>query len=83
VYPAKQHYIPREVWSGLLGRLLDELNAPSNGAPFRGSLIDEKMFSIDVKEWGMANLLKELRERRQPKISQEAQPAPLVQTQDL
>src|SRR5215469_4420991 len=33
VYPAKQHYIPRQVWSCLLGRLLDELNSPSGAAP--------------------------------------------------
>ena len=83
VYPAKQHYIPRQVWSCLLGRLLDQLNSPSNGAPFRGSLIYEKMFSIDVKEWGMEDLLKQLRDRREPKISQEAPALPLVPTQDL
>jgi hypothetical protein len=83
VYPAKQHFIPRQVWSCLLGRLVTELNSPSDEAPFRGSLIDEKMFAIDVKEWGMENLLKELRDRREPKISQETQALPLVQTQDL
>ena len=82
VYPAKQHYIPREVWTCLLGRLLDELNSPSAAAPFRGSLIDEKMFSIDVKEWGMENLLKQLRDRREPKIAEEMQ-TPLVQTPDI
>jgi len=30
---------------------------------FRGSLIDEKMFAIDVKEWGQRNMIDEYRER--------------------
>lgn len=68
VYPAKSDYIPREVWDDLLGRLRHELANPSSDAPFRGSLLDEKMFAIDVHEWGMENLLEENREHREPKI---------------
>jgi hypothetical protein len=69
VYPAKQHYVPREVWDDLLARLRHELDSPSTQPPFRGSLIDEKMFSIDVQEWGMENLLQEQRDQREPKIA--------------
>ena len=47
-----------------------------------GSLIDEKMFSIDMKEWGMENLLREQREHRQPKIEEGAGAAPLVKAED-
>ena len=31
---------------------------------FRGSLVDDKMFAIDVNEWGLENLMEEYRERR-------------------
>ncbi len=67
VYPAKQQFVPREVWDELLSRLRRSLDEPSSTA-FRGSLIDEKMFAIDVKEWGMEDLLYEQRRRRQPKM---------------
>ena len=33
------------------------------GANFRGSLIDDKMFAIDVAEWGRRNILEEYREK--------------------
>lgn len=56
-YPADWNYIPRQVWDNLLGRLQQELNSPNPRAHFRGSLIDENMFAIDVKEWGLANLI--------------------------
>ena len=73
VYPAKSNYIPREVWEDLLSRLRSELDDPGREAPFRGSLLDEKMFAIDVQEWGMENLLEENREQREPKIIAMAQ----------
>ncbi len=69
VYPAKSDYIPREVWDDLLSRLRHDLAHPSREAAFRGSLLDEKMFAIDVQEWGMENLLQEQREQREPKIT--------------
>jgi hypothetical protein len=68
VYPTKQHYVPREVWNDLLARLRSQLDSPSPQVSFRGSLIDEKMFAIDVQEWGLENLLQEKRELREPKI---------------
>jgi hypothetical protein len=79
VYPSKQHYVPREVWNDLLTRLNHELDSPSGTSPFRGSLIDEKMFAIDVKEWGMDNLLQQQREQREPKIDELPDAPPLVE----
>lgn len=69
VYPAKAHYIPRNVWDDMLGRLRNDLDHPRADAPFRGSLLDEKMFAIDVHEWGMADLLHANRQQREPKIT--------------
>lgn len=69
VYPAKAHYIPREIWDDLLSRLRKDLDNPRADAAFRGSLLDEKMFAIDVHEWGMENLLQQNRENREPKIA--------------
>ena len=72
VYPGCKDYVPREVWNDLLARFHSELDSPSREPGFRGSLIDEKMFAIDVKEWGMENLLEEQREQREPKITRSA-----------
>jgi hypothetical protein len=71
VYPAHDNYIPRSVWDDLLGRLRQELDHHNPTAHFRGSLIDEKMFAIDVHEWGMANLMEELRSLRDPSTGAE------------
>lgn len=54
----------------LLSQLCRELQSPPGSSPFRGSLIDDKMFAIDVREWGLENLLEENRNRRKPKISE-------------
>ncbi len=76
VYPAQQDYVPREVWDDLLMRFQRELESPSRGPAFRGSLIDDKMFAIDVEEWGMENLLDEQRDRRDGKIGEPDTPVP-------
>jgi predicted nucleotidyltransferase len=55
-YPAQSHYVPRALWDELLARLRKELDHPNARASFKGSLIDELMFAIDVTEWGMADL---------------------------
>jgi hypothetical protein len=57
VYPAYSHYVPAWVWQRLLVRFSNELTRPDPSAKFRGSLVDEKMFAIDVSEWGMADVL--------------------------
>lgn len=63
VYPAHTQYVPREIWDELLQRFKIELQHPNKNLQFRGSLIDEKMFAIDVEEWGKRNLIDEYQER--------------------
>ncbi len=82
VYPFKQDYVPRAVWDELLSRFQRQLASGSVNLPFRGSLIDEKMFAIDMKEWGMENLLKQQRESREPLIEGGADELPLVKAED-
>lgn len=57
VYPAHTQYVPGWVWRQLLVRFSNELKNPNPAAQFRGSLVDDKMFAIDVREWGMENAL--------------------------
>src|SRR5216684_2293496 len=62
VYPAASHFIPADIWEELLQRFKVELAHPNRSAEFRGSLIDDKMFSIDVYEWNKRNLMDEYRD---------------------
>ena len=64
IYPACTEYVPLELWNDLLTRYMALIAKTDCSARFRGSLIDEKMFAIDVKEWGMADILAEYRDRR-------------------
>ena len=64
VYPAQSSYVPQSLWRDLLERFSEEVNSPKTEARFRGSLIDDVMFAIDVDEWGMENILQENRARR-------------------
>ena len=57
VYPAHSEYVPAWVWQRLLVRFSNELTNRNPSAKFRGSLVDDKMFAIDVAEWGMENIL--------------------------
>ena len=68
VYPAQTHYVPKNVWQDLVARFQDVILHPAPAAKFRGSLIDDKMFAIDVKEWGLENLIQEYRGRRLQRI---------------
>ena len=47
---------------------MSSLLNPDPCARFRGSLVDENMFAIDVKEWGLDDLLSEYRACRARKI---------------
>lgn len=69
VYPAHTDYVPSFLWHDLLSRFKNQLAHPDPRARFRGSLIDENMFSIDLNEWGLDNILEEYRALRQPKIA--------------
>lgn len=68
VYPAQTHYVPAWVWTKLLRRFEEQVARPQPDAKFRGSLVDELMFAIDINEWDLANLLEETRQQRLEKI---------------
>jgi hypothetical protein len=68
IYPAHTHFVPLLVWTQLVNRLMFRLLNPDPAARFRGSLVDENMFAIDVKEWGLDDLLSEYRAFRAKKI---------------
>lgn len=61
VYPAHTHYVPQSLWTELLKKLTLALDNRDPKARFRGSLVDDKMFAIDVNEWGLDDLLSEYR----------------------
>lgn len=64
VYPAQSNYVPKHIWDGLLDKFRAAITEPDREAAFRGSLVDDNMFAIDVNEWGLANVLEEYRQRR-------------------
>ena len=66
-YPDATDTVPRPVWEELLGRFQRELEQPAS-REFRGSLLDERMFAIDVLEWGLPSLLERQRAQRQHRI---------------
>src|SRR5205085_3492590 len=68
VYPAHSHYVPHAIWDELIENFTRELSEPEKSAPFRGSLLDERMFAIDVKEWGLADLLGKARAAKRERI---------------
>jgi hypothetical protein len=68
VYPAKTHYVPAVLWKDLLGRFQKLVLEPDGQGRFRGSLIDDNMFAIDVKEWGLDDVLDEYRSRRLSRV---------------
>lgn len=63
-YPGQTGFVPIGVWRDLIHRFDSAVSNPDPAAPFRGSLIDDKMFAIDLNEWGLANVMEELRQRR-------------------
>ncbi len=63
-YPAHAYYVPKRIWEELLARFEAGVMQPQPAARFRGVLVDERMFAIDVSEWGLADTLAESRRRR-------------------
>ena len=51
VYPSHTHYLPSRVLKTLLGRYKEEI-VPKE-TRFRGTMLDENTFRIDVEEWGL------------------------------
>ena len=68
VYPAQSDYVPAKIWKDLIARLTAAVANPNVNENFRGSLVDELMFAIDIQEWGLKNVLDWYR-KRAPKIS--------------
>lgn len=68
IYPAHSEMVPQHIWQSLLGQVQRLLLNPDPEAVFRGSLIDDKMFAIDVNEWGLPDLEAGFRVRRRPKV---------------
>ena len=60
IYPARTGDVPAFVWRDLTERFQKSIVPEQNDQPFRGSLIDPKMFAIDVNEWGERDLYREL-----------------------
>ena len=67
-YPDSADTVPRPIWDDLLARFHRELDHPAS-REFRGSLLDERMFAIDVLEWGLPSLLERQRAGRQHRIA--------------
>jgi hypothetical protein len=61
VYPGQTHYVPPPLWQDLLGRYMHEIQHPDPNARFRGSLVDDNMFAIDMKDWGLDDIESEYR----------------------
>ena len=64
VYPAQSNYVPGTLWQDLVARFLNQLANPDAKADFRGSLVDDNMFAIDVNEWGLPDVLERHRAKR-------------------
>jgi hypothetical protein len=83
IYPAHTHYVPNSVWKDLTSRFSTEVINPKLDARFRGSLVDDKMFAIDIHEWGMDDIQSEYR-ARVPQIKTDEcdiSPAPTPETE--
>jgi hypothetical protein len=68
IYPAQTSYVPARVWDDLIGRFINAVKNPDPSAQFRGSLIDEHQFAIDIEDWQLDNLLIDYRARRTPNL---------------
>jgi hypothetical protein len=66
VYPNHSDFVPKSLWQDLIGRLTQAISNPDPEQTFRGSLIDDCMFAIDLKEWGLDNVLQRYRAAREP-----------------
>jgi hypothetical protein len=64
IYPDSSNNIPSGVWNTLLEDFVESLGRRGSQPKFRGTLLDEKMFAIDVKEWGLPNPVDGFRTRK-------------------
>jgi len=61
IYPSHTDLVPQRIWSQLTERFRQTVAHPQKDEPFRGSLIDPRMFAINVNEWGERDLYTEYR----------------------
>jgi hypothetical protein len=69
VYPRNSDYVSASLWHDLIGRLSKAVSHPDSKQEFRGSLIDDCMFAIDVEDWGLENIQARYRAARRPTIA--------------
>jgi hypothetical protein len=81
VYPGNSDYVPANIWQDLIGRLAKATSNPDPQQAFRGSLIDDCMFAIDVKEWGLEDILSRYRAGRAHIITMPTEPVGLGSTE--
>jgi Nucleotidyl transferase of unknown function (DUF2204) len=74
VYPGNSSFVPASLWQDLIGRLSHATSNPDPNQEFRGSLIDDCMFAIDVEEWGLDNMLARYRAERTPVLNMPVDP---------
>ena len=67
IYPAHSDFVPSGLWQDLLSRYANLVESSDPKAPFRGSLVDENIFSIDVKDWGLEDVQTTYRARQMHK----------------
>lgn len=60
IYPAHTTLVPAPVWRQFAKSFESDVLHSEQDAPFRGSLVDPRMFAIDVSEWGERDLYEEL-----------------------
>ena len=70
VYPGQSDFVPSAIWGELLRRFEREIRNQDPAAKFRGSLVDDNMFAIDVNEWELPDLLGERRAERLAQLHQ-------------
>lgn len=61
IYPGQTDYVPAAVWKELLSRYGSLIQESTPHAPFRGSLVDENLFAIDMNDWGLEDVQKSYR----------------------
>lgn len=69
IYPGQTAYVPPPLWHDLLSRYMHLVQHSNPEAAFRGSLVDENMFSIDMKDWGLVDVQSGYREKKLRKLA--------------
>lgn len=85
IYPAHTDYVPLALWQELLARYTELVRHSDPKAPFRGSLVDDNIFSIDVNDWGLENIESAYRARqlkKGPDASPDLSSVPKTGSQD-